>query len=67
MSSSKHARELRKTLERLEKVIAILRAKNYQAALVRGQELVNLGCRSIEVTTDSVDLIVATRSFKGRR
>jgi len=68
MSSSKHARELRKTLERIEeaKVIAILRAKNYQAALVRGQELVNLGCRSIEVTTDSVDFESLLRALVQR-
>ena len=37
------------------KVVAILRAKNADAAIARGVELANLGCSALEVTLDSVE------------
>ena len=37
------------------KVVAILRAKNADAAIARGVELAKLGCSALEVTLDSVD------------
>ena len=45
------------TVRRLSKakVIAIVRARNYDVALKRGVELVEMGCKAIEVTTDSVN------------
>ena len=45
------------TFRRLQdaKAVAILRAKNYEVALQRGVELVELGCKAIEVTCDSVN------------
>ena len=47
---------IEETVRRLSKakVIAIVRAKNFDVAVRRGVELVNLGCKAIEVTTDSV-------------
>lgn len=36
-------------------ILAILRAKNADAAIKRGIELVELGCRAIEVTLDTTD------------
>lgn len=39
------------------KVLAILRAKNFDVALARGVELAELGCRAIEVTLDSVEFV----------
>ena len=35
-------------------ILAIIRAKNCDAAINRGLELIELGCRSIEVTLDTV-------------
>jgi len=48
---------LEETMARLSKakVVAILRAKNAAVALARADELVAMGCKCIEVTTDSVD------------
>lgn len=36
-------------------VLAILRAKNTDAAIERGLELISLGCKAIEVTLDTAD------------
>lgn len=39
------------------KVVAILRAKNAEAAIERGQELSRMGCRALEVTMDTTDVL----------
>ena len=48
--------EIEDTMRRLSKskVIAIVRAKHFDVAVRRGVELVNMGCKAIEVTTDSI-------------
>eukprot|EP00041_Stephanoeca_diplocostata_P026028 m.693765 g.693765 ORF g.693765 m.693765 type:complete len:614 (+) comp22875_c0_seq8:154-1995(+) len=49
--------EEKKTLRALKScgVLAILRAKNTDAAVERGLELIALGCKAIEVTLDTAD------------
>ncbi|XP_062521618.1 uncharacterized protein LOC134196491 [Corticium candelabrum] len=39
------------------RVIGIIRAKNADAAIQRGLELCRLGCRAVEVTTDTTDAV----------
>lgn len=48
-------RAIGKTLQQISdaKVIAIVRARNFEVAKGRIKELVSLGCRAVEVTTDS--------------
>eukprot|EP00048_Salpingoeca_helianthica_P015701 m.228137 g.228137 ORF g.228137 m.228137 type:complete len:640 (-) comp17410_c0_seq1:45-1964(-) len=52
-----HAAALDETYQRLlaAGVVAILRAKNPDAAIARAKELISIGCRAIEVTLDSTD------------
>lgn len=47
------------TLQRMKNcgIIAILRAKNPQVAVERGLELASMGCRALEVTMDTPDVL----------
>eukprot|EP00045_Choanoeca_perplexa_P017894 m.270959 g.270959 ORF g.270959 m.270959 type:complete len:632 (+) comp17669_c0_seq19:2242-4137(+) len=57
LSSSSASARIEQTFNTLKTagVLAIIRAKNPDAAIARGIELCELGCRAIEVTLDTVD------------
>eukprot|EP00051_Salpingoeca_urceolata_P033043 m.18593 g.18593 ORF g.18593 m.18593 type:complete len:709 (+) comp5752_c0_seq2:2506-4632(+) len=56
-ASQSHQDKILETLATLKKsgILAIIRAKNADAAIARGIELCSLGCRAIEVTLDTTD------------
>lgn len=53
-------------LRRMPRLIAIIRAKNAKMAIKRGIELVEMGCKAVEVTFDTADFENVLRTLVSR-
>ena len=59
-------RQIKRNIEKMPRLIAIIRAKNARMAIQRGIELVELGCKAVEVTFDTADFENVLRTLVNR-
>ena len=58
--------QIERNLRRMPRLIAIIRAKNAKMAIKRGIELVEMGCKAVEITFDTADFENVLRTLVSR-